>query len=235
MPTAISCKNCSHFKSSLFSNLCHEEVEHIDDAKSCTTYKKGQVLFHEGTRPLGVFCIHQGKIKLYKQGYDGKEQIVRITKESDIIGYKAMLGDSSYWLTAETLEQSKICFIPKADFMEMFMQNEDLRQNLLKSVCREQGAMAEKMLQLSQMSVRERFAASLLMLKEIYGGQEDSDVEINLTREDLANIVGTATETLIRLLHDFKEEKLVSANGRKIVIHDKKALIKAARLHFAYN
>jgi CRP/FNR family transcriptional regulator len=235
MPTAISCKNCSHFKSSLFSSLCSEEVECIDDAKSCTTYKKGQVLFHEGTRPLGVFCIHQGKIKLYKQGYDGKEQIVSIARESDIIGYKAMLGDSTYWLTAETLEQCKICFIPKADFLETFMQNENLRQSLLKSVCQEQGSLAEKLLQLSQMSVRERFAATLLVLKDIYGEQEEGDVEINLTREDLANMVGTATETLIRLLHDFKEEKLVSANGRKIIIHEKKPLIKAARLHFAYN
>jgi len=226
----MSCSDCKSKNKSLFGVLCSHELSLISDAKSCTNYKKGQVLFHEGTRPLGVFCINTGKVKVYRVGADGKEQIMKVTKEGDVLGYKAMISEEHYPVTAETLEDCTICFVPKNDFLSLLTENPGFNKKLLQTVCQELGIMSEKLTNLAQKSVRERLAITLLMLKETYGmeGEENESVEINLTREDLANIVGTATETLIRLLHDFKEENLISTKGRKINVENSKGLIKAA-------
>ncbi|WP_143960800.1 Crp/Fnr family transcriptional regulator [Litoribacter populi] len=227
----ISCADCKSRGSSLFGVLCAHEVAQVSDAKSCTNYKKGQVLFHEGTRPLGVFCINKGKAKVYRLGADGKEQIMKISKEGDVLGYKAMIGEETYPVTAETLEDCTICFVPKSDFLTLLSDNPNFNKKLLQAVCQEIGVMSEKLTNLAQKSVRERLAITLLMLKDTYGIDGDKEpVEINLTREDLANIVGTATETLIRLLHDFKEENYISTKGRKIKVDDVKGLVRAAGL-----
>jgi CRP/FNR family transcriptional regulator len=115
--------------------------------------------------------------------------------------------------------------------LNLLSENQDFNQKLLQAVCRELGVMADSLTNLAQKSVRERLAITLLMLKDTYGIDGNSEpVEINLTREDLANIVGTATETLIRLLHDFKEENLITTKGRKITVTDAKGLVKAARI-----
>ncbi len=229
---AIRCEDCQFRKHSLFGALCHEEQEKVSDAKSCTIYKKGQVLFHEGTRPLGVFCIYGGKVKVYKLGSDGKEQIIRIAKESDVLGYKAMISEEEYTVTAETLEDCSICFLPKSDFLQLVNDSAPFNKRLMQSICHELGVMSDKLTNLAQKTVRERFAITLLLLNDTYAmeGTEAEEVEINLTREDLANIVGTATETLIRLLHDFKEEGLIETRGRKIVVKNVKGLTKAAHV-----
>lgn len=226
----ISCAECRSRSNSLFGPLCAHELSHVSEAKSCTYYKKGQVLFHEGTRPLGVFCINSGKVKVYRRGADGKEQIMKISKEGDVLGYKAMISEEHYPVTAETLDDCTICFVPKNDFLSLLSENPGFNKRLLQAVCHELGIMSEKLTNIAQKSVRERLAISLLSLKDTYGieGETEEPVEINLTREDLANIVGTATETLIRLLHDFKEEKLITTKGRKIKVKDVKGLIKAA-------
>lgn len=236
MPTknapAVRCEECHFRKHSLFGALCQEELAQVSNAKSCTIYKKGQVLFHEGTRPLGVFCLYEGKVKVYKLGADGKEQIIRIAKESDVLGYKAMISEEEYTVTAETLEDCAICFLPKTDFLQLIHESPAFNKRLMQSICHELGTMSYKLTNLAQKTVRERFAITLLMLKDTYGkeGAPQEDVEINLTREDLANIVGTATETLIRLLHDFKEEGFIETRGRKIVVKNPKGLSRAAHI-----
>lgn len=216
----------------MFGSLCAAELAQVSEAKSCTSYRKGQVLFHEGTRPLGVFCLYEGKVKIYKLGADGKEQIIRVARESDILGYKAMISEEAYQVTAETLEDCTICFLPRQDFMQLVTESPAFNKRLLQSICHELGTMSAGMTNLAQKSVRERLALTLLMLRDTYGSgeRENEEVVINLTREDMANIVGTATETLIRLLHDFKEENLIETRGRKIVVKDPKGLARAGHV-----
>lgn len=222
----LNCEDCEVRKDSVFSGLCAHNLSSLNESKSSNIYKKGQTLFHEGTRPMGIFCVNAGKIKIYRLGADGKEQIIQIASGGDILGYKAMLSDENYPVSAETLEQCNICFIPKSNFIGILEQSPDLYQRLLKTVCHEMGIMTERITNLAQKSVRERLALTLVMLNDTYGldAMDNGAVTINLTREDLANIVGTATETLIRLLHDFKEEKLVATEGRKIKILDPRQL-----------
>jgi len=231
--TSVGCHNCAHRSKSMFSGLCAIELAQVSDNKSCTRYKKGQILFHEGTRPLGIFCINSGKVKVYKLGTDGKEQIVSIAKEGDMLGYKALIAEESYGLSAETLEPCTICFLPKSDFLQSVDSTEDLSRRLLKAVCHEMGLLTESLTHQAQKPVRERLAIVLLKLKDTYGMDpaENGPVEINLTREDLANMVGTATETLIRLLHDFKEEGLISSQGRKIKIENPQGLANQAHIY----
>lgn len=227
----IPCSECEVRSHSLFDKLSESELDNLDYHKSCSRHKKGQVLFHEGTRPLGIYCINSGKIKIYQTGSDGKNQIIKIATPGEVLGYKALISDSPYPVTGETLEETSVCFIPKDEFIATLQSNPEFGQKLLKLACTEIGAMTDNLTSLAQKSVRERLAVALLMLKDTYGidaavDEKDSEIEINLTREDIANIVGTATETVIRILQEMKEDKLIETNGRKIRVVEPQKLCK---------
>ncbi len=227
----VSCSDCRVRANSLFDKLSEDELNNWDYHKSCARHKKGQVLFHEGTRPLGIYCLNKGKIKIYQTGSDGKDQIIKIAVPGDVLGYKALVSDSSYPVTSETLEETSVCFIPKDEFLKTLQSNPQFGQKLLKLACNEIGSMTDSLTSLAQKSVRERLAMALLMLKDTYGTDPasptgENEIEINLTREDLANIVGTATETVIRILQEMKEDKLIKTKGRKIKVVEPTRLYK---------
>jgi len=228
----LDCQECSIRNDSAFGGLCSHSISAINGHKSSNIHRKGQILFHEGTRPLGVYCVNKGKIKLYKLGNEGKEQIIQIAKEGELLGYRSMISEELYPVSAETLEECHVCFVPKHDFLQMLVSNQELYAKLFKHACHELGIMTQNVTNLAQKTVRERLAITFIMLKETYGKDinESNKTVINLTREDLANIVGTATETLIRLLHDFKEDNIISTKGRKIIIENEDELIHIANL-----
>ncbi len=228
----LACEKCSVKDSTFFGNMELSSLTCMSENKTCTVYKKNQVVFHEGTRPQGVFCINRGRIKIYKTGVEGKDQIIQILKSGDLMGYRAMFSEEQYPVSAETLEETTLCFIPKSDFMEALSSDPKLSKSIIKSLSKDLSTMADSLTTLAQKPVRERLAGALTMLIDTYDLDAiEGDTEgINLTREDLANIVGTATETLIRLLHDFKEEKLIETQGRKIMIKNKEKLQRVANL-----
>jgi CRP/FNR family transcriptional regulator len=189
--------------------------------KVCSYYKKNQPLFIEGSFPRGVYCLNQGKVKVFARGDEGKEQIIHIAKEGEIIGFRAMFSGDPYRVSASTLEECNICFIAKEEFLDMMDENASLRNGIIKELSKELGDQAMFITNMAQKSVRERLAFALLLLGDIYGEEP-----INLTREDMANFVGTATETLIRLLKDFKEEGILEIHTRKLEILDRERLFK---------
>lgn len=219
----VSCATCGARKSSLFGTMCEHEVENVDQSKTCAFYKKGQPLFIEGSFPRGVFCMNHGKVKVFTRGDEGKEQIIHIAKEGEIIGFRAMFSGEPYKVSASALEESNICFISKEDFLNMIDSNPTLRNGIMKELSKELGDRAIFITNMAQKSVRERLAFSLLILGDIY-----AEEEINLTREDMANFIGTATETLIRLLKDFKDEGIIEIHTRKLEIIDKNKLMRIA-------
>ncbi len=227
---SLQCAFCKTRENSHFSDLPQDDLEVLSSHKSCITYKKGQNLFYEGTRPMGVFCINYGKVKVYKMGSNGKEQILFIAKPGDFLGYRSLLSEEFYGASATVLEQAAICFVPKSDFLKILNSNPSFFQKLMKAVCHELGVMEEKLAQLAQKSVRERLAATIIMLKETYGMEGDGSelIDIALSREDLANIVGTATETVIRLLSEFKSDGLIALEGKKIKVIDSQRLVHEA-------
>lgn len=219
----VTCENCLSRKDSLFCSMVGDDLAAIEQSKSCSYFKKDQPLFIEGSLPRGVFCLNDGKVKIYSRGEEGKEQIIHVATSGEIVGFRAMFSGEPYSVAANTLEESNICFIAKSDFLSLVDTNVTLRNGILKELSKELGERASFIKNMAQKSVRERLAAALLILDDIY-----ADDYINLSREDLANFVGTATETLIRLLKDFKDEGFVKTHVRKIEVLDKEGLIQLA-------
>ncbi|HMP98165.1 MAG TPA: Crp/Fnr family transcriptional regulator [Cyclobacteriaceae bacterium] len=229
----LQCLFCKGLEKSLFCGLSNEELNEISENKTCVTYKKGQTLFYEGTRPMGLFCVNSGKIKVSRMSSQGKEYILRISSPGDFLGYRALLSEEHYAASATVIEDAQVCFIPKSDFLKTLQKNPAFFERMMKAVCHELGVLEERVADLAQKSVRERLAGTLIMLKDTYG-LEKSDhnkpdlIDLALSREDLASIVGTATETVIRLLSEFKNDGLISMEGKKIKVLDVKKLAKEA-------
>ena len=227
----ISCAVCGSRKDSLFSELSNEDLETMSLHKTCILYKKGQTLYYEGTRPMGLFCVNSGKVKVFKITSDGKEQILHLTKPGDFIGYRALISEDFYSASATVIEEAAVCYIPKADFLKILNGNPSFFKRMMKKLSDDLGIMEQRLVTIAQKSVRERLATTLLMLKETYGmeGEEKSTlIDIALSREDLANIIGTATETVIRLLSEFKNQELISLQGKKIKVLNPQGLLKEA-------
>lgn len=216
----LDCTNCLVLPNSCFSKLNEEDTLAMNKDKLSTFYKKGQSIFHEGRVPTGIYCLKSGKVKVSKIGNDGKEQIVRFVVPGGLLGIRALISGRQYMATATTLEDSVVCFINKQIFFEISTKYPEISQCVLKSLSKLLEEAEQRMTSLAQKPVRERLAESLLVLDKVFKS-EKCPVEkstISLSREDLANIVGTATETVIRLLSDFKEENLIAIVGRKIVL-----------------
>jgi len=210
-----------------------DDIGELIDKKISTVYKKGQTIFYEGMMPTGIYCLNSGKIKIAKQGADGKEQIVRFVLEGGLLGIRALMGGRKYSASATTIEESVVCYIEQKTFFKLSTKYPHISQCVMSLICALLEEAEAKMTSMAQKPVRERLAEGLLVLDELFNGaggckSADNDHSISLTREDLANIIGTATETVIRLLSDFKEAELIEIEGRKILILDKSGLKKVA-------
>lgn len=216
-----NCLNCDARFKSVFCDLNSENLETLNSHKSCGLYKKGAQIFAEGQRPYGLYCINQGKIKIFQTGNEGKDQIVRLAKEGDIIGYRALLSGTMYTATAEAIDEASVCFVPKEVFFGLINNEMPLSMELMKLLSLDLKRAENKITNLAQKPVRQRMAEALLFIKETYGFEEDGiTINVTLSREDIANIVGTATETAIRLISDLKAEEVVSQKGKRIQILD---------------
>ena len=223
------CDNCIVKSKSYFNKLEKSDLLDLNIKKKCYFYKKRQTIFYEGDRPLGVYCLNYGKVKIFKMGMDGKEQIVRFVFPGDLIGFRSLIGENIYSASATALEDSFTCFISKQVFFQLINKYPYISHNLMISLCRLLEEAENKMISLAQKPVRKRLAESLLLINKNF--KPDTNNTIYLSRQDLANIVGTATETVIRLLSEFKDEKLISIKGRKITLLNIERLIKKAEYY----
>jgi CRP-like cAMP-binding protein len=222
------CELCMSRKFSLFSNVSEPHLCQLSESKNLITHKKGQILFYEGTKPLGIFCISDGVVKVYKTASNGKEQIIRLAKKGDFLGYASLLGEESYSNSATIVEDANICFVPRESFLKILSDDTEFHRRVTKALCHDLGIMESKLTDATQKSIRERLAFTLLKLSETYGidGNAGDKIDIILTREEIAGLVGTATETVIRLLSEFKKDELIEYQGKKIIVLDKKGLAR---------
>jgi CRP-like cAMP-binding protein len=224
------CERCALDSGAIFRHLSAEEVEMLNFQKAFRHFKKGEILYKEGNRISGFYCIHRGIIKVYKTGFDGKEQIIRFAKPGEIIAYRSVLSNEVACTSAEVIEDCDACFIPSEILVSFIRTNPAFALELIKLACHELGEANSFITDIAQKTVRERLAEVLLYLLNDFGLDGQNYLKISLTREELANIVGTATESVIRLLSEFKSDKLVELNGRKIKILDKKGLEKISNV-----
>lgn len=215
---------------SILADLPESDLELLMAHKSEHVYKKGEVIFRERGYPTGIFYITEGKVKKYKVDEHGREQIIYVANSGELLGYHAILSLDNYPDSAAVLEQSIITFIPKEDFWEAINQSDVLNRRLLKTLSHEFAVLANSLTMFAQKSVRERLALQLIVIREKYkvNFEPGMPVEINMSRDDLASLVGTARENVVRMLSEFKDEGTVETKGRKIIVLDVKKLIKIA-------
>lgn len=202
------------------------EIQKFDDLKKLSadrrtkTYKKKEVIFSEEGSPVFLYFLVKGKVKAYRSHEYGKELITTLYKEGDFFGYNALLENKPYGETAEALEDSEVCLIPKDDFYALVHNNVNVMRTFIKMLSGNVADKEKQLINLAYSSVRKRVAEALLHLQERYSKPSDQNFSIAISREDLANMVGTATESLIRTLSEFKEDKLIEIKGSSVTIVD---------------
>ena len=215
----------------LFKKLTEKEISQLNYDKTCSLYNKGSIIYSEGSRLTGFYCVTRGILKIFKTGIDGKEQIIRFAKKGDIIAYRSLLSQELACTTAKVIDESAVlCHIPYQTLLFLIKSNWQFSHHMLQIVCKELREANDYITDIAQKSVRERLAEVLLLLKDNFNLDDDNNLQISLTREELANMVGTATESVIRLLSEFKQDQLIELQGRKIRFINVQGLTHVANL-----
>lgn len=218
-------------KYSIFRELTSSDLNMLYQNVVSSIYKKGSTVYEEGTRITGPYIVCEGALKIYKTGLDGREQIIRFAKEGDLIGFRSIITDEQACTTAEVLQDAVLLYMNGEVLLSLLRKSPEFSMSMLKLSCKELGESNKFLTNLSQKSVRERLAEVLLIIMDTFELAPDKSLRVTLTREELANMVGTATESVIRLLSEFKADKLIELNGRNIKILNVPKLIKIGNYH----
>ena len=218
------CEQCIVREFSAIKALNKEELLKIADCKTSYTVKKGETVFDEGDALNGIYCIKDGICKLSKLSDNGKDQIVKLVKKGELLGQRSLISEESTNLSAVAVEDMQVCFIPKQEILQFFNENNQFSLNMMKSVCGDLKDADDNMVNLAQKTVKQRLAETLLKLESDFGIHEDGSLKIQLSREEIAGMIGTATESCIRLLSEFNKEGWISLQGKKITLSNKKEL-----------
>jgi CRP-like cAMP-binding protein/CheY-like chemotaxis protein len=195
-----------------------ESLNKLSENRDLRVYKKKEDIYLEGTYAKGIYFVNKGKIKSYQTNEFGKELITDLHKEGDFFGYLPLLQDEKYSSSASALEDSEIFMIPKDDFFSLIFKNAEVSRRFIEILSNSIRENEKQLVKLAYNSVRKRVAEALVKLSDKYKKEGDQTFSMNVSREDLANLVGTATETVIRTLSDFKDEKFVEVSGGTITI-----------------
>ncbi len=215
-----SCKDCINAGATIFSHLNDIELLDLDEVKGCSIVKRGVVLYQEGNRINGFYCVGRGVVKIYKTGSEGKEQIIRFAKSGDIFGYRSIISNENACSSSMVIEEAVLCHIPAEFLLKTVNSNPAFSREIMNLACRELGEANNFITDIAQKTVRERLAEIIIYLHHEFGTDSEDYLKISLTREEIANMIGTATESVIRLLSEFKSDKIILLNGRKIKILD---------------
>jgi len=215
-----ACKNCNLEFSTIFKSLTPEQLDYLTANKTCSVVKKGTIVHEEGNRVSGMYCVNNGILKIYKTGIEGKEQIIKFAKPGDVIGYRSVVNKEPACTSVKVLEDATLCHITTNELYYLLKENSEFGIEMLHIACNELGEANDYLTDIAQKSVKERLAEILLHLRDEFGENSEGLINISLTREELANIIGTATESVIRLLSEFKSEGIIQLQGRRIKLID---------------
>ncbi|GAA4767851.1 MULTISPECIES: Crp/Fnr family transcriptional regulator [Flavobacterium] len=220
------CEQCIVREFSALKALNKDELLKLADCKTSYVVKKGDVIFDEGDHLDGIFCVKDGVCKLTKLSSNGKDQIVKLVTRGELLGQRSLISEEPTNLSAVALEDMTVCFVPKSQVMDFFNDNNKFSLSMMKNVCHDLKEADNILVNLAQKSVKERLATTLLYLHDTFGVNEDSSLKLHLSREEISSIIGTATESCIRLLSEFNKAGLIELNGKKIILKNKKELKK---------
>jgi CRP/FNR family transcriptional regulator, polysaccharide utilization system transcription regulator len=216
---------------SIFHLLSREEKEELEQHISLTHYKKNEFIFKEGDKPNGFMMLMNGKVKIFKEGVGGREQIIRMAKPLGIIGYRALFAEENHIASAVTIEESLICSVSTDFILNRALKNNQFSYKIIRKLARELGFSNSRTVTLTQKHIRGRLAESLLLLKNKYGYEHDGiTLKVYLSREDIANLSNMTTSNAIRTLSTFANERVIAIDGRKIKILDAGRLDRISKL-----
>ena len=206
---------------SVFCALDQEEKNELLNHISFSNYSKNEFIFKEGDKPAGFLILVNGKVKIFKEGVGGREQIVRMAEPLSAIGYRALFRGEAYNSSAATLEESQVCAVSSDFIFNRALKNSDFSLQIIRELSKELGFSNSRTVTLTQKYTRGRLAESLLLLKDKYGFERDgTTLKAHLSREDIANLSNMTTSSAIRTLTMFASEKVIAIDGRKIKILD---------------
>nr|WP_321355022.1 Crp/Fnr family transcriptional regulator [uncultured Draconibacterium sp.] len=216
---------------SIFYLLGQEDKDDLQHHISLSQYKKNEFIYKEGDKPNGFLVLIDGKVKIFKEGVGGREQIIRMTKPLGLIGYRALLADETHNGSAVTLEESLVCTIDPDFIFNRALKNTDFSFKIICKLSKELGFSNARTVTLTQKHIRGRLAESLILLKDKYGFENDgTTLKAFLSREDIANLSNMTTSNAIRTLSTFASEKVIAIDGRKIRILDATRLERISKL-----
>lgn len=216
---------------SIFNGISKEAKEFLSEHTTCKSYRKGEMVFLENTKPNGLISLSDGKVKIFKEGFGGREQIVRLSRPCGFIGYRALFAEENYHASAVAMEPSIACTIEKSALFYVMKNDPSLTFAILKSLATELGVSNTRTVTLTQKHIRGRLAESLLFLIDTYGFCEDNaTMNAQFSRDDLANLSNMTTSNAIRTLSTFASEGVIELNGRKIKVLDLKMLQKISNI-----
>ena len=225
------CKNCTESKDSIFNLLSKEEKKIFEENRQCTSYKKGEIIFKEGDLPVGMICLCSGKVKLFKEGVGGRDQIIRMEKQGDFVGFRALFAGEHYSATATAIEDSIICYLEKNILEKVIKANGNFALRVINILAKELGFSNERTVSLTQKHIRGRLAESLLVLINTFGFEDNNKtIKVYLSREDIASLSNMTTSNAIRTLSTFAQENVISLYGRSITVENMEALKRISRL-----
>ncbi len=202
------------------------ELQILTENRNVNRYKKKQIIFSEGNHPNRLYYILSGKVKAFKINEEGKELVTELFSPGDFVGHTALLENATYKDTAEALEDTELAVIPREDFDELITRNQQIARKFIQLLARNVSEKEKQLLNLAYNSLRKKVANALLMIQDKYRKDKDESFAIDISRENLATVAGTATESLIRTLGDFKNEKLIEIHEGQIKILNKTRLEK---------
>ncbi|PQJ72128.1 Crp/Fnr family transcriptional regulator [Polaribacter butkevichii] len=223
------CEQCIIRQLNSIKHLSREELVKMTNCKTSRVVKKGEAIFEEGERLKGIFCIKEGVCKVSKMSENGRNQIISLVTRGDLLGERSLISDEASNLKAVALNDMQVCFIPKEEILKDLSKNPNFTMSVLKDMAQTLKQADNVIVDMAQKTVKQRLAETLLKLLDKFGTNAENTIDIHLSREDIANIIGTATESAIRLLSDFKKKKIIEFKGKDISILDRNELDKIAQ------
>ncbi|MFK7834408.1 MAG: Crp/Fnr family transcriptional regulator [Winogradskyella sp.] len=218
------CESCIVKEFNSLKSLTRDELMRVSACKTGKHYKKGQVIFEEGETLNGVYCVRDGVCKLTKLSENGKDQVVKLVVKGGLLGKRSLVSEQKTNLSAVALNDMEMCFIPKSEIMNDLEKNPKFTMDVLKNMAEDLKVSDSSLVNMAQKSVKRRMAEILMHVHDNFGTDSQGYLNIILSREDYAGIVGTATESAIRILSQFKKDGLISTKGKQIKIEDSSGL-----------
>ncbi|MDM9630337.1 Crp/Fnr family transcriptional regulator [Robiginitalea aurantiaca] len=218
------CENCIVRKFNALRAMSKEELKAVSDSKVSRKVKKGEVIFDEGEKLNGIYCVRGGVSKLAKLSPNGKDQIVKLASKGEVLGQRSVVAEENSNLSATAVSDMEMCFIPKEAIISTLHKNPDFTYEVLRHMAHDLKEADDVIVNMSQKTVKERIAEALIYMKNNFGEDKEGYLALVLSREDIANVVGTATESCIRILSEFKKKGLIKTSGKRMAILEARKL-----------